>query len=245
MKPLLKPLIIAIIILLSLKIFGPIPVSLNSIVTNKTNIFSVSGEGSVVAVPDTATINLGITVTKPKVKEAQASANSIINKIQDELKKNGIPEKNIKTENFNLNPSYDWSDRTNQITGYQININLSVKVTDFDKINTVIDLATANGANLVGNLQFSVNEDKLVELQQQAREEAVTKAKQKAQNLAKASGLKLGKLIDVQENSNPVIRPSYAGTALLEKATPSDTNTQISPGEQEIKINLTLSYETL
>lgn len=237
-------LLFSIAILLLLKIFGPIPVTLNSVVTNKTNVFSVSGEGSITAVPDTATINLGITVSKPTVKEAQAEANSTIKKIQDDLKKLGIPEKNIKTVNYNLNPAYDWSAGRNKITGYEINTNLQVKVTDLEKINQVIDTATADGANLMNNLQFSVNDDKLKDLQEQAREEAVKQAKQKAQDLSKVSGLKLGKLIDVQESSSPIIRPMALDNLAVGKST-TPAETQIAPGEQEIKSTITLSYETL
>lgn len=235
---------ISLAILALLKFFGPLPLSVNSIITNKTNVFSVSGEGSVTAVPDTATINLGITISKPTVKEAQTEANLTIKKIQEDLKKLGIPDKNIKTINYNLNPTYDWSSGKGGITGYQINTNLEVKVTDFDKINEVIDIATADGANLVGNLQFSVNDDKLKELQKQAREEAVKQAKQKAQDLANVSGLKLGKLIDVQEATTPSIRPLYLNAATTGKATDQE-ETKVAPGEQEIKISITLSYETL
>ena len=237
-------LLIAVAILVLLKIFGPVPLSINSVVTNKSNVFSVSGEGSITAVPDTATINLGIVVSKSTVKETQTTANSIINKIQDDLKKLGIPDKNIKTISYNLNPSYDWTSSIRKITGYQINTNLEVKVTDFEKINQVIDTATADGANLVGNLQFSVNDDKLKDLQKQAREEAVKQAKEKAQDLANVSGLKLGKLIDVQESSNPLIRPMVYDLAVTGKDT-TPAETQVAPGEQEIKSSITLSYETL
>ena len=40
------------------KIAGPIPFSVNSITTTKTDVFQVSGTGKVTVVPDTAKVNL-------------------------------------------------------------------------------------------------------------------------------------------------------------------------------------------
>lgn len=220
---------------------GPIPVSMTSTVTTKTDLFTVSGEGKVTAIPDMAQVNLGITVNRPAVKEAQNEANGIINKISNDLKRLGIEEKDIKTTRYNLNPNYDFSSGRQRITGYQININLEVKVRDFDKINQVIDTATADGANLVEGLQFSVDEPKLKELKAKAREEAIKEAKEKAQEIAKAGGMRLGKIVNIQENiiSPWEPRPFVA----LEKATVPEEPTKIEPGEQEIRVSVSLSYE--
>ena len=220
---------------------GPIPISMTSIVTTKTDLFTVQGEGKVTAVPDMATVNLGITVSRASVKEAQNEANRVMNKITEEIKKLGVQEKDIKTTSYNLNPNYDWSGGKQRITGYQITINLKVKVRDFDKINQVIDSATTNGANLVGGLQFSVDEPKLKELQAKAREEAIKEAKEKAEEIAKAGGMNLGKIVNIQEN---IITPWEPRPLMLEKAAGgAGEPTQIEPGEQEIKISVTLSYE--
>lgn len=244
--PILKVFAVAVgfLILLALyfKFIGPIPVSLTSTVTTKTDIFTATGEGKAVATPDIARVTLGITVNRSTVKSAQDEANRIINKIQEDLKKLGISEKDIKTTRYDLNPNYDWSGGKQRITGYQITINLEVKVRDFDKINQVIDTATAEGANLVGGLEFLLDEPKQKEVQTKAREEAIKEAKEKAQSLAKAAGIKLGKILNVQENvvSPWEPRPFMA----LEKPGVGETPTQIVPGEQEIRISVTLTYET-
>lgn len=221
---------------------GPIPVSMTSIVTTKTDLFTTTGEGKVTAVPDIAQVNLGITVNRASVKEAQNEANSTINKIASNIKKLGIDEKDLKTTSYNLSPSYDWSSGKQRITGYQITINLAVKVRDFDKINQVIDTATADGVNLVGGLGFSVDEARLKELQKKAREEAVEEAKEKAENLASAAGIKLGRIVNIQESLVSPWEPRPIPLMSLEKTSEGEP-TQIQPGEQEIKISVTLSYE--
>ena len=221
---------------------GPIPVSMTSTVTTRTDLFTTTGESKATAVPDIAKVNLGITANAQTAKEVQNQANQTINKITSDLKKLGIEDKDIKTTSYNLNPNYDWSEGRQRITGYQITINLEVKVRDFDKINSVIDTATADGANLVGGLQFTLNDDKLKDLRQEAREEAVGEAKSKAESLASAAGINLGRIVNVQENLTSPFEPRPIPMMALEKSSP-DEPTQIEPGEQEIKVSISLSYE--
>lgn len=224
------------------KFIGAIPLSMNSTVTTKTDLFTTTGEGKVTAVPDIVKINLGLTASAQTVKEVQNQANQVINKIGDDLKSLGIEDKDIKTTSYNLSPAYDWASGKQKITGYQITVNLEVKVRDFDKINSVIDTATTDGANLVGNLQFSVEEERLKKLQKQAREEAVKEAKGKAENLASAAGIKLGRIVNIQENLTSPFEPRPVPMMALEK-TGAGEPTQIEPGEQEIKVSISLSYE--
>ncbi len=216
--------------------FGPgLPIS--SVVTQKTDFFTVSGEGKVTVVPDTAMVNLGINSSGNSVKVAQANANGVINKISDALKKLGIADKDIKTNNYSIYPQTD----QNKVVSYSVSINLTVTVRQLDKINDVLDSATANGANMVGGVQLTVDETKQKELTQRARELAVRDAKQKADSLSRAAGLSLGRIVNVVEGGvvNPRPMPMMAtGIAKL------DTGTQIQPGSTDITSSVTLFYET-
>jgi uncharacterized protein YggE len=231
------------ILALYFKFVGPIPLSLNSTVTTKTDVFTTTGEGKATAIPDIAQITLGITVTSDSVKKAQDQANKTINKIQEDIKKLGIPEKDIKTTRYNLNPTYDWQGEKPRITGYEVSIYLEVKVRDFEKINNVIDTATADGANLIGNLEFLLDDQKLKEIKNKAREEAIKEAKEKGESLAKAAGIRLGRILNIRESIVSPWEPQVFAMAKKESET-EETQTQISPGEQEIRISVTLTYET-
>lgn len=230
-----------ILLALYFKFVGPIPVSVNSVVTTKTDLFTVSGEGKVVATPTIAKINLGISTNSATVKEAQNQANQIINKIIEDLEKMGIEKKDIKTTSYNINPNYDFSSGKQRITGFQANINLEVTARDLDKVNQVIDTATADGANLVGGLQFTIADEKLKELQKQARDEAIKKAKEKAQSLSQSAGINLGKIVNVQEEGNQFMPPRF--TAMDTAMGGGGEPTKVEPGEQEIVVSVSLSYE--
>jgi len=237
-------LIVLAILSLYFRFVGPIPFSVTQTTTEKKTTFDVDGEGKVTAIPDTAEINLGIQVNKPTVEAAQKEANEKINKITDELKKLGIEEKFIKTINYSLYPEYDY--RAGQkIVGYNVNITLKIKVKDFDKINQVIDTATSLGANQIGNLSFTIDDEKLEELKMEARKQAIEKAKKKAKEIANAGGLRLGRIVNISES---IPSSSYPSPLLREAGiggTEEDSKTEIQPGESEITVSIVLSYETL
>ena len=139
--------------------FGPgIPVS--SVVTQKQEMFSVSGEGKVTAVPDTGIVSLGITINRPTVKAAQTEVNTKINSITNELKNSGIAPKDIKTENYSVYPEYDYLQGPGRITGYRVTTDIKVTVRQLEKLNEVIDKATAAGANTVSGIQLTVEENR-------------------------------------------------------------------------------------
>jgi len=227
------------------RFIGPIPLSVNSTTVEKAGTFDVEASGKVSTIPDTAEINLGIQVNKPTIQAAQKEANDVINKITQATKKLGIDEKYIKTVNYSLYPNYDY--QVNQkIIGYNANITLQMKVKDFEKINQVIDGATALGANQVGSLNFTIDEDRQEQLKDEARKQAIDKAKKKAQQIAKDGGLRLGKIVNIKENVTSPFQPipmranMAVGVGGIE-----EKQTQIQPGESEITVSVTLSYETL
>lgn len=234
------------------KLAGPIPFSINSVNTTKTDLFSSAGEGEATAIPDSATVSLGITTQATNVTDAQNKANQTADKIISNIKKLGVSEKDIKTTNYSVNPNYSRGEIQpmmypirnggNNITGYTVTQNLEVKVKPIEKVNKVMDTATAAGANLVGGINFTFSNEMLEKLENQARKEAVANAKKKAQSLANASGLRLGKIVNVVENSNfPRIMPMAAGA--LEK-TDQNVPTNITPGENSVIINVIIYYET-
>lgn len=225
------------------KFLGPIPFSVNSINTNNETPFEATGTGSAAGAPNKALISLGITESALSVLEAQNRANQKAEAIIDNLKRLGIPDKDIKTSNYSINPDYSFSGSSQKITGYTVNQNFEIK-TPIDKANEAIDESTQAGANLVGNISFTLDDDKKLELENEARKEAVEMAKKSAEGLAKASGIKLGKIINVRENTGGgIIRP------LMMEAKDAtggsiENPTSITPGESKIEINVTLTYQT-
>lgn len=226
------------------KIFGPIPLFINSITTAKTTLFSVQGTGEATAIPDTAQLNVGVSKTAPSVTAAQDQVNTIINKLTEDLKMLGVADNDIKTTNYSVTPNYDYSGGSQRVNGYNVNADLQVKIKPLNKANQAIDIATRDGATNVGDIQFVLENTKQKQLEEKARKEAIDAAKAKAQSISKISGIHLGKLIDVQENNGPTSPIPFAFKSADSTAAEAKPVTKLNPGENKITSDVTLSYET-
>jgi uncharacterized protein YggE len=216
--------------------FGP-SLPITSVVTQKTDLFSVSGEGKVNVIPDVAILNLGMSAHKPTVKAAQTEVNSAINALTQALKSFAVDNKDIKTTNFSVYPDYN----DNRVSGFNANINLTVTVREIDKVNDILDKATALGINSVGGVQFTVDEDKLKNLTQEARKKAIDDAKEKATGLSSAAGMTLGKIVNIQEGGTAP-RPMYYATK--DAVGMGGGGAEVQPGSTDITSSVTLFYET-
>lgn len=228
--------------LLYTKLAGPIPFSVNSIQTNKTNLFTATGTGKQTAVPNTALLSLGVTKTAATVLEAQNQANTVVNNLISDLKKLGVEEKNIKTTNYSVYPNYDYLGGKQTTNGYTVAQNLEVKIKPIDKANAAVDIATLDGANIVGGITFILDDNTKKQLEEKARKKAVANAKEKAESLADAAGIKLGRIVDVQESGNG--EPFPMRMMMAPGGGEAKDQTTLSPGENTVEITITLSYET-
>jgi len=202
---------------------------------------TVSAQGKAFVKPDIALIKLGVTTEGMKIQEIVQENSEKMNNILKEIKDLGIEEKDVQTVRYDLSPRYEYWEKGQRIfKGYTLTQEIRVKIRDFEKIGEVLEKSTKIGANLVGELQFSVDEpEKIREI---ARKEAIDKAKEKAGQIASQSGLKLVKLINVYENYYPIpISPApykeMAGIGGEFPAVPT-----IQPGEEEVTVTVNLVY---
>jgi len=216
--------------------------------------FGVTAEGKAVSVPDVAEFNFSVLTQGGKdIGKLQKENTDKANKIIEFLKSNGIEDKDIKTQNYSVDPRYQYFNcpapidnearlcPLPEITGYTINQTVSVKIRDFTKTGGALDGVVKNGANSVSQLFFKI--DDITAFQNKAREEAIQKAIEKAESIARAGGFKIGKLLTVNEGANfpPPVYGTY-GTAEFGIG-PQLKSTEIQPGSQEIMVSVTLVYE--
>lgn len=226
-----------------IKLVGPIPFSVSSITTEKSDFFTVTGQGKVTVTPDIAIVSVGVASQGTSVKLAQKDLNTKMDAITKAVKQLGIDAKDIKTSNYSINPRYDYQSSTQRIIGYDANSSLTIKVRDMDKTNDVVDKATLNGANQVDGISFDV--DDRAKSENEARVLAVADAKKKAELAAKTVGFTLGTIVNYSEgvnNGGPIPRMMYAKTA-MEAGSDQTVPSTIEPGSNEIIIQVSLSYQ--
>jgi uncharacterized protein YggE len=206
---------------------------------NNSREITIQGEGRVFARPDVALIKLGITTDGWKAEVAVKENAEKMNAVLKEIKFLNVEEKDIQTSKYNLSLRYEWIEGKRIFRGYALEQEVKVKIRDFEKIGEIIERAASQGANLVGELYFTVDDIDLV--RQKAREEAIKKAKIKAREIAKQSGIKLGKLINVYEGSVFMPYSSDIAASPIEFAV-SKSVPEIQPGEQEVTVEINLVY---
>jgi len=207
-----------------------------------SNQITVSGEGKVYAKPDVAIISLGFTNTGATVANVTKKNTDTMNAVIDAVKSLKIDEKDIQTTNYRLTPLYNYTQDLGRIfQGYTLQQSIEVKIRDFTKIGDVLSQATTNGANLVGDLQFTI--DNPEQFKDQARAKAIAQAKANAQNLAKESGVRLGKLINVYESYSPYPVVYNSAKEMGMGGADSAPVPIIQPGQQEIDITINLTYQ--
>lgn len=221
------------------KLVGPIPFSVTSVTTQKTDFFSVEGEGKATAAPDLALVTAGVQTQGTSVHEVQQEINKKINAVSDAVKKVGIADSDIQTGNYTISPMYDYR-QGQKITGYQGSTTLTIKIHAIEKANGVMDAATQNGANVVGSVSFEVSDKTKAE--NEAREKAVAQAQKKATDAARIAGFKLGRVVNYQESFGGIPRPLPLSARAQGVG---EAPTQIEPGTNEITVHVTLSYEIL
>lgn len=214
---------------------------LNIRTSSGSSELSVVGEGKIEAVPDTATITVGISVSNvTTVQEAQTRITEINNKIISSLSGLGIAKSDIKTSNYSIYPYYS-PDAQAKTTGYNGNVSITITTHSAEKVPNIITQATAAGANEVQGVNFSI--DNPDALREKAREEAIDNAKEQAQKLAKQLDIRLGKITNVVEaNGGAEVLPYYQRMALPEIGG-GRAEAQVEPGSQTITSVVTLYFE--
>ena len=203
---------------------------------------SVSGEGKVSAVPDIAELSFGVqTGRQPTAQAAMQKLQKDMNAVFAAVKSKGTGEKDIRTESLYLNPAFDWANGTQIPRGFEANQSLRVKIRDLTKIGEVLSAATAAGANQAGGVSFTIDDPEA--LQMQAREKAITKAKENAVKLALELGVTLGKLKGFNEGSGPVPPVFYEKSMAMGMSGDGGAPLPIPAGEQEVSVSVTLTYE--
>ena len=208
--------------------------------------FQVSGEGSITAIPDIAQFSFGI-ITQGGIDLAKTQEENTkeVNATIAFLKEQNIEEKDIATKAYRVSPRYQYYNCSGEngpcpppeIVGYTVEQALQVKVRDFSVLGGLLAGVVENGANSVSQLSFTIDDPTAV--QNEARKEAIEKAKAKAQALAEAGGFKVGRLLSIQEGIASSPRYDFVS---LETARGAPTPS-IEPGSQDVEITVTLTYE--
>lgn len=241
-------LLLVILLLVFLLVW--LAVDISNKAQESENFITISGTGEVYVKPDLGLITFSTLTQASTVAEALSQNTVKMNSVIEVVKKEGVQDKDLKTTNFSIYPKYEWHRELNcfisscplsrrVLTGYEVSQSLQVKIRDLVKIGDIIQSATDQGANQVSSLQFTVDDQD--GLKEEAREQAIKEAKDKAETLARQLDIKLVRIVNFSEGGQfPQPYYSYATEDALSKGGGAPS---IETGENKIQVTVSLTYQ--
>jgi len=238
-------LIVGIVLLVYAMWWGPFAKYSQSLYSARN--MNVSASGDAYVKPDVALLSFSVVSEGKDTQKIADDNNKKITEAIELAKEVGIPEEDIQTSQYSLEPiyaqqpSYGAEVFVPSIASYRLSQSVVIKIRDFALISDMLAKLPTIGINRIGGLSFDV-EDQETALAQ-ARDEAFSRAKEKAENIAKQSGVKLGKIMNVSEYSDSPY--GYArgyglgGDSAMSLPVAAPT---IEPGAQKVSVNVSLTY---
>jgi uncharacterized protein YggE len=199
----------------------------------------ISATGEVTRVPDIAVISAGVVTRSSTAVQALADNAARMDRVRAALKRAGIADRDIQTSNVSLNPDYRYiENQPPQLTGYNASNTVNVRFRDIRATGKILDALVAEGANQINGPSLTI--DKPESALDEARAKAIANGRARAELYARALGMRVIRLLSVSENSGygggpvPMVRMDMAQAA---------SKTEISPGEQQLSVTVSMSFE--
>jgi uncharacterized protein len=203
-------------------------------------VIRVSGDGVATAPPDMATIRTGVVSRAASATQAIANNNAAMKDVLTTLKKHNVAEEDVQTTNFNVRPIHKRDDDgrvLSEITAYEVTNQVRVHVRKLDNLGKVLDAVVKAGSNRVSGIDFGVS-DPTAALDK-ARRQAVADARHRAEVMATELGVRVGRVVTIQEQSHHRPQPRLESFA----AKAADAAVPVASGREEFRVTVNLVFE--
>ena len=193
---------------------------------------TVSGTGTITTVPDEATFTVGVQTQGSSAREALAANSEQMRRVIAAVRSAGVAKDDVQTQDVSVSANY--SDG-NRIDGYTANNSVLLTIHGLSSAGKVLDAASNAGANQVYGPSFSRSDQE--KLRAKALRDAVGDARTKAEALADAAGVSLGRVTAISEGFSGGSEPYFADDVRAAK-----TAAPIEPGTQDIQASVTVTF---
>jgi uncharacterized protein YggE len=202
-------------------------------------ILDVSAEGRVTRVPDVATIRAGVVTQAPTAAAALAANAQRMSRVLAAVKRAGVAERDVRTASVGLSPQYRYADgQAPAITGYQATNTVAIRFHDVAASGAILDALVGEGANQIEGPSLTIDHpDAALD---EARADAVKRARARADLYAKAAGMSVSRIISIAESGqNDGGSPPPMPYARMDKAAAS---TQLAAGETDVSVTISVRF---
>jgi len=241
-----KSVQITLIIVVGIIILAILGYVIFSSIIPQSNTISVNGYSEIEAFPDLVGVYFNIETQGSTSEEATKENSEIVEELKDSLVMKGFDREDIKTQNFNVYPDYDWINGRRVEKGYKAthSLKLELSTDDTSKIGLVIDAGVEAGSG-ISYINFELTKEKQNEYKAQAIKQASEDARIKAEAMAQGLGQELGKLVSVSDSGFDYYpwRIYGAVEGASDVAIAKEATTDIQPGEQKITARVSAVFK--
>ncbi|HEY2069783.1 MAG TPA: SIMPL domain-containing protein [Rhizomicrobium sp.] len=205
-------------------------------------VIEMTGQGSVAVMPDQAMVTGGVVSDAKAAADAVAANSRTMNRVVAALKAMGIPDKDIHTTRFDLEPQYAAADaksgQPRHIAGYEATNGVSVRLDDINRAGAVLDTLIAAGANQSVNVDFDIKDRKPALAE--ARKKAAQDALERAQAYAGTLGDALGPVLSITEGQGDYVMAG--GARMKPQGLYSSSPVTVMASEQTVDATVTVEW---
>jgi len=179
-------------------------------VTAQPNSVYVGADGKFEAAPDTAQIQMNVSVQDDSPQAAYQRASKNVDQVRQVLRGNGLDTKLATIGFYSVQPIYEWKPKQ-RVIGYRVTTDVTLKLKDFSKIGPITQQLAEANVSETQTLNYIL--ENMDDAKNHAVEDAYRRARNSADTVARASGRTLGDLsyasVDTFENPR-IVMPRMA-----------------------------------
>lgn len=216
---------------------------------------ATSGHGEARGEPDLARVNLGVEARAASASVAAETVNRQLSQILTAIQSRGVAREDVRTQDFSINfeqqpepvppppeprpRSAPAEEPPPSVRGhYRASNTVQVTVRDISKVGELLGAAVEAGANYIYGVQFEIGNP--APLESAAREQAIRSAQSRAAELARLAGVKLGRVISIQEGAS---MPMARGDGFAYSFDAARANAAIAPGQLTVVRDVQMVFE--
>ncbi len=207
---------------------------------SRERTIKVEGEGKVWAVPDQAEMEVEVQEEGQDIDELSSLAQTKMEKIFNAVKSIGIPEKDIQSTTYNVQPKVRYYKGETQKEGYIVSHKIRVVIKNVDSAGKVLNEVLKDGATNVNGPNSSFSDP--AKLKIEALKSAVDDAHAKAEAMAQSAGVGVGPVYSItQINVSMPYRP--AGRVMSGLAASAEgAEVSLATGQNEVTAQVEVIY---
>lgn len=210
----------------------------NAVGEDHSRLITVNGQGMVANSPDMLEFSIYIEERGESASKMAIQVNYKSKLVVDLLTDNGVQTRDIQSMQLNLHPWYE-RDRNAQLQkGFVLSRHIRITLRDFSQYAVLLDELIKIGAQRIDNFQYRIEDAEKAYLK--ALDEAIENAHLRARKAAKALGVKVGKVINISEQS------SYSPAPRQQmRASRSGDSNSFLPGQMNTSASVSVQFEII